>query len=126
MKIYLNALLALAFLFISLTLKAQDTVRVPDLIKQGQELNQQKNYIGAIDKYKRALKLEPENVRANYELAFALYSSGKGIEGIPYLERAIKANTNAQLAAGAYSLLGSIYGGANQLQKSIAAYSNGI
>jgi tetratricopeptide (TPR) repeat protein len=126
MKIYLKALLALAFVFISLTLKAQDTVRVPDLIKQGQGLNQQKNYIGAIDKYKRALKLEPENARANYELAFALYSSRKGIEGIPYLERAIKASTNAQLSAGAYSLLGSIYGGANQLQKSIAAYSKGV
>lgn len=124
MKIYLNALLA--FLFISLTLKAQDTVRVPDLIKQGQELNQQKNYKGAVDKYKRALKLEPDNARANYEMAFALYSSGKGMEGIPYLERAIKANLNAQLSAGAYSLLGSIYGGAKQLQKSIAAYTNGI
>jgi tetratricopeptide (TPR) repeat protein len=126
MKIYLHALLALPLVFVSLTLKAQDTVRVPDLIKQGQELNQQKNYTGAIDKYKSALKLEPENARANYEMAFALYSSGKGAEGIPYLERAIKANANAQLSAGAYSLLGSIYGGANQLQKSIAAYSNGI
>jgi tetratricopeptide (TPR) repeat protein len=126
MKIYLNVLLALSFVLVSLTLKAQDTVRVPDLIKQGQELNQQKNYTGAIDKYKSALKLEPENARANYEMAFALYLSEKGTQGIPYLERAIKANTNAQLSAGAYSLLGSIYGGANQLQKSIAAYSNGI
>ncbi|MDB5000031.1 MAG: tetratricopeptide repeat protein [Mucilaginibacter sp.] len=126
MKVYLNVLLALPFIFVSLTLKAQDTVLISDLIKQGQELNQQKNYTGAIEKYKSALKVEPENARANYEMAFALYLSGKGAEGIPYLEKAIKANTNAQLSAGAYSLLGSIYGGTNQLQKSIAAYVNGI
>jgi tetratricopeptide (TPR) repeat protein len=126
MKVYFKVLLALPFVFVSLALKAQDAVSVPDLIKQGQELNQQKNYTGAIEKYKSALQLEPENARANYEMAFALYSSGKGAEGIPYLEKAIKANTNAQLSAGAYSLLGSIYSGANQLQKSIAAYSNGI
>jgi tetratricopeptide (TPR) repeat protein len=126
MKVYFKVLLALHFVFVSLALKAQDVVSVPDLIKQGQELNLQKNYTGAIDKYKSALQLEPENARANYEMAFALYSSGKGTEGIPYLEKAIKANTNAQLSAGAYSLLGSIYGGANQLQKSIAAYGNGI
>jgi tetratricopeptide (TPR) repeat protein len=108
MKVYFKVLLALPFVFVSLALKAQDAVSVPDLIKQGQELNQQKNYTGAIEKYKSALQLEPENARANYEMAFALYSSGKGAEGIPYLEKAIKANTNAQLSAGAYSLLGSI------------------
>ena len=126
MKIYLNVMFALCFVFISLTIKAQDAVSVPDLIKQGQELNQQKNYTGAIEKYKSALKLEPENARVNYEMAFALYSSGKGAEGGPYLEKAIKTSTNAQLSAGAYSLLGSIYSGANQFQKSITAYSNGI
>ncbi|MFA6083754.1 tetratricopeptide repeat protein [Mucilaginibacter sp.] len=126
MKIYLNAMFALCFVSISLTIKAQDAVSVPDLIKQGQELNQQKNYAGAIEKYKSALKLEPENARVNYEMAFALYSSGKGAEGVPYLEKAIKTGTNAQLSAGAYSLLGSIYSGANQFQKSITAYTNGI
>src|SRR3954470_12178198 len=113
MKFYLHAMLGLTFLFISLTLKAQDTVRVADLIKHGQELNQQKNYKGAIDKYERALKAEPQNASVNYEMAFTLYSAGKGAQGIPYLERAIKASTSAQFAAGAYSLLGSIYGAAN-------------
>jgi len=126
MKIYLNAICTLCLVLISLTIKAQDAVSVADLIKQGQELNQQKNYAGAIEKYKSALKSEPENARANYEMAFALYSGGKGTEGVPYLEKAIKANPGTQLSAGAYSLLGSIYGGANQFQKSIAAYTNGI
>jgi len=45
-------------------------VQFSDLIKQGVQLNDQGKYTEAIDKYNEALKLEPENAQANYEMAF--------------------------------------------------------
>jgi tetratricopeptide (TPR) repeat protein len=96
------------------------------LIKEGQQLSAQKKYAEATEKYKSALTIEPENTRANYELAFTLFASGKGSDGIPYIEKAIKGNASVQLTAASYSLLGSIYGNANQFPKAIAAYKNGI
>jgi tetratricopeptide (TPR) repeat protein len=97
-----------------------------DLIKDGRQLSSQKNYAGAIEKYKSALAIEPENPQANYQLAFALFASGKGPDGLPYLDKVVNAQNNNPLTAASYSLMGSIYGNANQLPKAITAYKNGI
>lgn len=102
---------------------AQD---VAGLTKDGQQLYRQKQYAAAIEKYKAALSAEPDNARANYEMALTLFSSGKGPDGIPNLEKTIKANTSVTLTAASYSLIGSIYGNARQLPKAIEAYKNGI
>jgi len=96
------------------------------LIKEGQHFNTDHKYPEAVAKYKSALAIEPNNAKANYELAFSLFSSGKGLEGIPYLQKTVTANAGAPLTAGAYSLMGSIYSSANQSQKAIEAYRNGI
>ena len=108
---------------IGLNASAQD---VTALIKEGRELNSQKQYPQAIERYKSALMVEPENIQANYQLAFTLFASGKGPDGLPYLDKVIKANTNTPLTAAAYSLMGSIYGNSKQLPKAIEAYKNGI
>jgi tetratricopeptide (TPR) repeat protein len=105
---------------------AQDSNAVPDLIKQGVQLNDQGNYAGAIDKYSQALKLDPENVQANYEMAFSLLASGKGNDGIPYVEKTIKGSTNISLTAASYDLLGSIYDQDHKSDKAIEAYKKGI
>ena len=126
MKIYGKVLLVLYSVVNGLASFAQDSLTVAGLLKQGQELSGQKKFTEAIDKYKSALTTEPANPRANYEMAFTLYSAGKGNEGIPYLEEAVRFSKSPQFTAGAYSLLGSIYGGADQLQKAIAAYRKGI
>jgi tetratricopeptide (TPR) repeat protein len=102
---------------------AQD---VTALIKEGRELNRQKQYPQAIEKYKSVLMVEPNNVQANYQLAFTFFASGKGPEGLPYLDKVINAKANTPLTAASYSLMGSIYGNAKQLPKAIEAYKNGI
>ncbi|MES2064477.1 MAG: tetratricopeptide repeat protein [Bacteroidota bacterium] len=108
---------------ISLNASAQD---VTALIKEGRELNSQKRYPEAIEKYKSVLMVEPENAQANYQLAFTLFASGKGPDGLPYLEKVVNTNNKNPLTAAAYSLLGSIYGNAKQLPKAIEAYKNGV
>ncbi|MBC7399033.1 MAG: tetratricopeptide repeat protein, partial [Mucilaginibacter sp.] len=60
----------------------------------------------------------------NYKAAFALVDAGKGPEGIPYLEKVLKTQSNYTNAA--YSLLGSIYDKNNQPEKAIAVYNDGL
>src|SRR6201996_2567262 len=120
-SVFIIALLVAPFCAI-----AQDNNAVPDLIKQGVQLNDQGNYTGAIDKYSQALKLDPENVQANYEIAFSLLASGKGNDGIPYVEKSIKVSTNISLTAASYDLLGRIYDQEHKTDKAIETYKKGI
>src|SRR5665213_3002455 len=103
---------------------AQNNDDTRALIKEGVQLNDQGKYAEAIDKYNQALKIDPDNAQAEFELAYTLYVSGKGNDGIPYLEKVIAAKTS--LTAGAYDLLGSIYDKNNKKDKAIEAYNAGI
>ncbi len=126
MKILRKITLALTFIITSFCSMAQDGTGAADLVRQGVQLNDQGKYAGAIDKYKEALKIDPENIQANYEMAFSLFASGKGNDGIPFIEKTIKASTSPPLIAASYDLLGSIYDQGNQSQKAIEAYKDGI
>jgi tetratricopeptide (TPR) repeat protein len=103
---------------------AQSTTDASSLVKEAVQLNKEKKYAEAVDKYTLALKLEPDNTYANYGIAFSLLESGKGADGIPYLEKVVKANTS--LTVWAYDLLGSIYDRQHDSAKAIAAFNAGI
>lgn len=124
MNLSIRVLTALSCLIVSVGAAAQTTYSDP--VKEGQQLTAAKKYAEAIEKYKAALTAEPNNANANYQMAYALYLSGKGANGIPYLDKAVKGNTSPQFTAGAYSLMGSIYGSNKQLPLAIEAYKNGI
>ena len=111
---------------VAFSANAQETPSVSDLVKQGVQLNDQGKYAEAIAKYQEALKIEPENTKANYEMAFSLFASGKGDDGIPYVEKTLKGSDSPSLTAASYDLLGSIYDQDKQSEKAIEAYQNGI
>lgn len=119
-------LITLILAVITLNVSAQDKGSVSDLIKEGVQLNDQGKYADAIAKYNDALKLDPENAQANYEMGFTLVQSGKGNEGIPFVQKAIEKTGSLQLKAACYDMLGSIYDNDHQTQKAIEAYKNGI
>jgi len=119
-------LITLILAVITLNVSAQDKGSVSDLIKEGVQLNDQGKYAEAIAKYNEALKLDPENAQANYEMGFTLVQSGKGNDGVPYVEKAIEKSNSLQLKAACYDMLGSIYDNDHQTQKAIEAYKNGI
>lgn len=97
------------------------------LVREGVELNNQKNYAAAIEKYKAALAIDADYAPGNYQLAFSLNAMGKGLNGIPYLENVFKSITaSANLVSGAYDLAGSIYDQNHQPQKAIYSYQAGI
>jgi tetratricopeptide (TPR) repeat protein len=63
-------------------------------------------------------------VYANYGIAFSLLNSGRGDEGIPYLQKVVK--TQSAITAWAYDLLGSIYDREHNSAKAIEAFNAGI
>jgi tetratricopeptide (TPR) repeat protein len=104
----------LQYLFISLLIvaasgkaSAQNNEDARALVKEGVKLNDEKKYAEAIEKYNQALKIDPGNLYADYQMAYSLFLSDKGNDGIPYLEKVVKGNT--KLNAAAYDLLGLIY-----------------
>jgi len=124
MKVLQNLLCSFVLLMICVTAAAQDTPDAQSLIKEAVQFNKDGKYTDAIDKYTQALKLEPDNVYANYGIAFSLLQSGKGMDGIPYLEKVVKGNTT--LVVYAYDLLGTIYDKGHESAKAIEAFNNGI
>jgi tetratricopeptide (TPR) repeat protein len=120
-KLILTALLMMPVLAF-----AQQAEEAKALVKEGIALNNQGKYAEAIEKYQGALKLEPGNAQANYQIGFTLLAEKKNSEAIPFLENAIKGNGSANLTASCYELLGSIYDQDHQTQKAIDAYKEGI
>jgi tetratricopeptide (TPR) repeat protein len=122
---------ALLFILLLLMVLGSKTFAQPpdakSLTRDGVELSNQKNYAGAIEQYKAALNTDPDYAPGNYQMAFALNAMGKGLDGIPYLERVFKSTTaSTNLIGGAYDLAGSIYDQNHQPQKAIESYLAGI
>lgn len=124
MKTYHKILTLLLFMLPCMPLQAQTTSDANALIKEGVTLHDAGKYDEAIAKYKAALKIDPENMSANYELSFTLFSSNQGKEAIPYLEKVIASQDG--LKAQACDLLGSIYDDDKQPGKALEYYKKGI
>jgi len=86
---------------------AQNTDDARALVKEGVKLNDEKKYAEAIDKYRQALKIDTGSMFASYQLAYSLFLSGKGTEGLPWLQKVIAGDE--KLRAAAYDLSGLIY-----------------
>jgi tetratricopeptide (TPR) repeat protein len=97
------------------------------LTREGVELANQKNYAAAIEKYKAALGIDADYVPGYYQLAYALNATGKGLDGIPYLQKVFNSSSaSANLISGAYDLAGSIYDQNHLPKKAIESYQAGI
>ncbi|WP_295793141.1 hypothetical protein [Mucilaginibacter sp.] len=86
---------------------AQNTDDARALVKEGVKLNNEKKYGEAIDKYRQALKIDTGSMFTNYQLAYSLFLSDKGTDGLPYLQKVIIGDEKLRVAA--YDLSGLIY-----------------
>jgi tetratricopeptide (TPR) repeat protein len=123
MKLFCKILLCLAIACNCCAAFGQ-TDDAQSLVKQAVQFNKDGQFANAIDKYNQALKLDSNNIYANYGIAYSLLAAGNGKDGIPHLEKVIKANTS--LTPDAYDLLGSIYDKNHETEKAIDAYNSGI
>lgn len=124
MKSYHITPIAVLFLSVAaITASAQSGKTAKQLVDEGIALNDSAKYPQAIEKYNEALKTDPTYLRADYELGYTLYSTGKGLDAIPYLEKAVQ-STDIRYVT--YELLGSIYDDNKQYDKAIDCYKKGI
>jgi tetratricopeptide (TPR) repeat protein len=103
---------------------AQTDTDATSLVKEAVHFNNAQKYTDALDKFNQALKLEPDNIYANYGIAYSLLSLGRGDEGIPHLQKVIQQNSSLMVQA--YDLLGSIYDKDKNSAKAIEAFNAGI
>ena len=92
---------------------AQDAKTAKTLIKEGIALNDSGKYTQAVEKYTEALKADPNDLQADYEMGFTLYNEGKGLDAIPFLEKITQSNDSK-------------YDDSKQPDKAIDCYIKGI
>ncbi|WPU94149.1 tetratricopeptide repeat protein [Mucilaginibacter sabulilitoris] len=122
MKTYHKILLITVFSVFSTLVFGQDKDAAKALVKQGITLHDARKYDEAIAKYQEALKADPDNINAMYEMSFTMCSSGKSKDAIPYLEKLTSTNQMAE----AFDLLGSTYDDDGQFDKAEACYKAGM
>ena len=106
MKALYNSLLTAMLVFSFSSIFCQAAGSADSLVRQGVELGHKGKYTDAIAKFDEALKREPDNQMANYEMAYNLFVSGKQKVALPYLEKVVKLNPKA---GGAFEMLGTVY-----------------
>jgi tetratricopeptide (TPR) repeat protein len=116
--------LILLSLFTSAVAFSQDNSNIKTIISDGIKLHDAGKHQEAIAKYNEALALDPNDPNANYEIAFTLFSTGKGKDAIPYLNKVVSGKSN--VVAGAYDMLGSIYDDQKEPEKAIEYFNLGI
>ena len=97
--------------------------QVDALIEEGIARHRVGDFNNAATAYLHALSIDPDNSRANYLRGIALHQAGRGLQGIPHLERAIAAEpVNAT-----YHLdLGNLHEGCGQPDLAQAAFQRAI
>lgn len=115
------------FLLLALLLAGKNvlpqTNSAKSLVDEGIALFDKGNYPEAVEKYKDALKITPDDFRADYEMGYTLYVMGKGKDAIPFLESILKSNESKYET---YELLGSIYDDSGDSEKAVEYYKDGI
>jgi tetratricopeptide (TPR) repeat protein len=95
-----------------------------DFIKKGIELHDASKFDEAITAFETALKIEPKNSTAHYEIANTYTAMQKYEEAIDHAEKVIKLK-DGNLGE-AYTLLGTAYDMLKKPKKAIKAYEEGI
>jgi tetratricopeptide (TPR) repeat protein len=93
-------------------------------IKKGVELFEDGKFKEAIEQYELALKIEPKNTTALYEMSYTFISLKKYDDAIKYAEKVIKLKNGSEDLA--YTNLGTAYDMLGKPKKAIKAYEEGI
>lgn len=97
---------------------------VDEYINQGIKLHDAGSYDKAVQNYKMALKLEPNNSLALYELTFSYMVSKKNKECIKTANKGLKTKSNLQKKF--FVALGSCYSQSGKTEKAIKSFEQGL
>src|SRR5579875_3404523 len=117
--------LVLLYLLFHLCLCTMAQSPVDSYVHKGNEYYRQEQYGLAENQYRQALQQAPDNSKAQYNLANALYRQKKYDDAESILNKVATTNNNAVKSA-AYYNAGVIYSKEKDLQASIEAYKNAL
>jgi tetratricopeptide (TPR) repeat protein len=117
-----KCLLMLTFLLSLASAVNAQTAR--EFIEKGVELTDAGHFAEAVAQYEAALKLEPKNSTAHYEIANTLVAMEKYDAAIDHAETIIKLKSGNEGLA--YTILGTSYDLLGKPKKAIKAYEEGI
>jgi Ca-activated chloride channel family protein len=131
MKIYLNLTILFVMLFSSTGFIAQnDSIamqrKARKMVRQGNQLYQQKQYTDASVAYRKALDKSSYYDKASYNLGNALYENKNFKEAAPQYELTAKTATNKFTKAEAYHNLGNSMMETKNYQGAVDAYKNSL
>ncbi len=116
-------LLFISFLFLTGHLAAQS---VNETIRKGNDHYRQGQYEQAEKEYKEALKREPANAVARFNLAAAAAKMGKETEAMKNYDELTGSATEAALKAKSYYNKGALLSKQKRLEESIEAYKQAL
>jgi Ca-activated chloride channel family protein len=131
MKLSQNILILCLILFSSTGILAQkDSIalqrKARKMVRQGNELYQQKKYTDASVAYRKALDKSSYYDKANYNLGNALYENKNFKEAVPQYELTAKTATNKYTKSEAYHNLGNSMMETKNYQGAVDAYKNSL
>lgn len=97
-----------------------------ELVKKGNEFFQRKDYPSAIDAYRTAAEMNPENQAAIYNLGSALYKNGDSSKAITAYDMSIKSAKVPIDKSNAYYNKGVVLHNSKKLPECIEAYKNAL
>jgi Tfp pilus assembly protein PilF len=109
------------FLSVNVPISAQTA---EDFIKKGVDLYDNGKYKEAVEQYELALKIDPKNTTALYEMSSTFVALEKYDDAIKYAEKVIKLKDGSGDLA--YTILGTAYDMLGKPKKAIKAYEAGI
>ena len=131
MKLSQNILFVLLMLFSSTAILAQkDSIalqrKARKMVRQGNQLYQQKQYTDASVAYRKALDKSSYYDKASYNLGNALYENKNFKEAVPQYELTAKTATDKYTKSEAYHNLGNSMMETKNYQSAVDAYKNSL
>ncbi|RSK45336.1 tetratricopeptide repeat protein [Hymenobacter rigui] len=124
MSVYQKASLVALLLAASLSTQAQTTASSQELVKQGVSLFDQGKYDEAVLRYKEALKQDPANTTARYELAMTYNALDRNEEAVELCKQLLKQDPNP--GASLYSTYGNALDGLKKPKEAAKIYQEGL
>ena len=115
---------------VSFAQKANEKVKVKkvekQIIRDGNDLYKQNNYGDAEIQYKKALEVNPNYEKANYNLGNAIYQQNRFKEALPMYDLVTKTTDNKLTKAENYHNMGNVFMKGKEYAKAVDAYKNSL
>ncbi len=115
---------------VSFAQKTNEKVKVKkvekQIIRDGNDLYKQNNYGDAEIQYKKALEVNPNYEKANYNLGNAIYQQNRFKEALPMYDLVTKTTDNKLTKAENYHNMGNVFMKGKEYAKAVDAYKNSL